>query len=114
MIAPYPQLVQRMLILPGNHDLNIVDRSNPARMDLPGSPNIRLRQLRTLSGMDAVQGKRVKIIDRRTHKLGKTLEQALDPHRGVIARFADAGRPLFSRRLDRAMGQGLPHGAAAA
>ena len=72
MIAPYPHLVQRMLILPGNHDLNIVDRSNPARMDLPGSPNIRLRQLRMLSAMDAVQGKRVKIIDRKTRKLGKS------------------------------------------
>jgi hypothetical protein len=99
MIAPYPKLVQKMLILPGNHDINIVDRSNPARMDLPGSPNIRLRQLRMLSAMDAVQGKRVKIIDRKTHKLGKSLDEALEPHRGVIARFADTGRPLFSRRL---------------
>jgi hypothetical protein len=100
MIAPYPKLVQKMLILPGNHDLNIVDRSNPARMDLPGSPNIRLRQLRMLSAMDAIQGRRVKIIDRKTHKLGKTLDEAIEPHRGVIARFADAGRPIFSRRLD--------------
>ncbi len=100
MIAPYPALVQRMLILPGNHDLNIVDRSNPARMDLPGSPNIRLRQLRMLSAMDAIQGKRMKIIDRKTHRLGKTLDEALESHRGVIARFADAGRPIFSRRLD--------------
>ncbi len=99
MIAPYPHLVQRMLILPGNHDLNIVDRSNPARMDLPGSPNIRLRQLRMLSAMDAVQGKRVKTIDRKTRKLGKTLDETLEPHRAVIARFADTGRPLFSRRL---------------
>jgi hypothetical protein len=99
MIAPYPQLVERMLILPGNHDLNIVDRSNPARMDLPGSPNIRLRQLRMLSAMDAVQGKRARVIDRRTHKLGKTLDEALEPHRGVITRFADAGRPVFSKRL---------------
>jgi hypothetical protein len=99
MIAPYPRLVERMLLLPGNHDLNIVDRSNPARMDLPGSPNIRLRQLRMLSAMDAVQGKRVRVIDRRTHKLGHTLDETLEPHRGVIARFADAGRPLFSKRL---------------
>jgi hypothetical protein len=99
MIAPYPRLVERMLILPGNHDLNIVDRSNPARMDLPGSPNIRLRQLRMLSAMDAVQGKRVRVIDRRTHKLGHTLDETLEPHRGVIARFADAGRPVFSKRL---------------
>ncbi len=98
-IAHYPKLVARMLILPGNHDLNIVDRSNPARMDLPGSPNIRLRQLRMLSAMDAIQGDRVRIIDRRTNKLGKTLREALAPHRDAIARFADTGRPLFSRRF---------------
>ncbi|MGE5261499.1 MAG: metallophosphoesterase family protein [Actinomycetota bacterium] len=107
-IAPYPKLVERMLILPGNHDLNIVDRTNPARMDLPGSPNIRLRQLRMLSAMDAVQGKRVKIIGRRTHKLGKTLDQTLEPHRGVIARFADTGRPFFSKRLDELWARVFP------
>jgi predicted MPP superfamily phosphohydrolase len=108
MIAPYPRLVERMLILPGNHDLNIVDRSNPARMDLPGSPNIRLRQLRMLSAMDAVQGKRVNVIDRRTHKLGKTLDEALAPHRGVISHFADAGRPFFSKRLTELWAKVVP------
>ena len=38
-IAPHPELAESMLILPGNHDLNIVDRANPARLDLPTSPN---------------------------------------------------------------------------
>ena len=98
-IAPYPELAARMLILPGNHDLNIVDRSNPARMDLPGSPAIRLRQLRMLSAMEAIQGSRVRLVDGRTHKLGKTLGEVLAPYRNAIARFADTGRPLFSRRL---------------
>jgi hypothetical protein len=50
-IAPYPQLAERVLALPGNHDLNIVDRANPARLDLPTSPNRRLRQLRALSAI---------------------------------------------------------------
>ncbi|HEX6830726.1 MAG TPA: metallophosphoesterase, partial [Methyloceanibacter sp.] len=45
----HPKLAEQVLILPGNHDLNIVDRANPARMDLPTSPSRRLRQLRTLS-----------------------------------------------------------------
>ena len=31
----HPRLAKRMLMLPGNHDLNIVDRANPARLDLP-------------------------------------------------------------------------------
>lgn len=107
-IASHPKLAERMLILPGNHDLNIVDRSNPARMDLPGSPAIRLRQLRMLSAMDAIQGGRVRIVDGRTHKLGKTLGEALAPHRGAIGRFADTGRPLFSRRLAELWARAFP------
>ena len=34
-MTAHPKLAERVLILPGNHDLNIVDRANPARMDLP-------------------------------------------------------------------------------
>ena len=37
-LEQFPALAERMLILPGNHDLNIVDRLNPARLDLPFSP----------------------------------------------------------------------------
>ena len=44
-LAPYPQLAERILALPGNHDLNVVDRANPARLELPTSPLKRLRQL---------------------------------------------------------------------
>ncbi len=29
-LTVYPRLAERVLILPGNHDLNIVDRANPA------------------------------------------------------------------------------------
>ena len=66
-MAAHPNLAERVLILPGNHDLNIVDRANPARMDLPTSPNRRLRQLRILSAMDELQGDRVRVVD-----LGRT------------------------------------------
>src|SRR5262249_42982236 len=48
-VAPHPALAARMIVLPGNHDLNIVDRANPARLDLPFSPAKRLRQMRALS-----------------------------------------------------------------
>ena len=50
-IARHPELAERTLMLPGNHDVNIVDRANPARLDLPTSPGKRLRQMRTLSAM---------------------------------------------------------------
>ncbi len=62
-MAAHPTIAERVLILPGNHDLNIVDRANPARLDLPTSPNRRLRQLRTLSAMQELQGNRVRVVD---------------------------------------------------
>ncbi len=46
-ILRHPNLVARMLLLPGNHDINVVDRTNPARLDFPTSPGRRLREMRT-------------------------------------------------------------------
>ena len=63
VISQYPNLAARMILLPGNHDMNIVDRANPARLDLPFSPGKRLRQMRTLSAIAAVQGDRVRVVD---------------------------------------------------
>ena len=89
-VAHYPALAERMIVLPGNHDVNIVDRANPARLDLPFSPGKRLRQMRTLSAMAAVQGDRVQIVDGAAHR-SLTLNQALAPHRARIAGFTDNG-----------------------
>jgi hypothetical protein len=90
-VALHPALAERMLILPGNHDLNIVDRLNPARLDLPFSPIKRLRQMRTLSAIAAIQGHRVRVVDPDSGTLDRTLAQALAPHRRWIAEFADTG-----------------------
>ena len=98
-VLRHPRLIERMLIIPGNHDLNIVDRANPARLDLPTSPNKRLRKLRVLSAMGIVQGERVRIVDRAAGHLGATLASTLEPHLEEIAKFADVGRPWLSRRL---------------
>jgi predicted MPP superfamily phosphohydrolase len=89
-ISQYPDLAARMIVLPGNHDLNIVDRANPARLDLPFSPGKRLRQMRTLSAVAAVQGDRVRVVDG-AGKLTATLNEALAPHRQWIAAFAERG-----------------------
>jgi predicted MPP superfamily phosphohydrolase len=89
-IAHHPELAARMVVLPGNHDVNIVDRANPARLDLPFSPGKRLRQIRTLSAMAAVQGNRVRVVD----ALGQptvTLNEALAPHRDAIVALAEHG-----------------------
>jgi hypothetical protein len=90
-VEAHPALAERMLILPGNHDLNIVDRLNPARLDLPFSPIKRLRQMRALSAIAAIQGERVLVADPGSGKFGRTLAQALAPHRKRIAEFADIG-----------------------
>ena len=97
-MSQYPHLAARMIVLPGNHDLNIVDRANPARLDLPFSPNKRLRQMRTLSAIAAVQGDRVRVVDG-SGKLSATLNEALAPHRQRIATFAERGGLRRAARL---------------
>jgi len=108
ILAAHPSLEGRVLMLPGNHDLNIVDRANPARMDLPTSPNRRLRQLRTLSAMNAVQGDRVRVIDRTEERLGGTLTEFLKPHRAAIARFADVAKPNLSNAIPSLWANAFP------
>ena len=98
-VAAHPTIAERLLILPGNHDLNIVDRANPARMDLPTSPNRRLRQLRALSAMEELQGDRVCVVEIGRKRVGRTVKEFLEPHFKQMARFADVAKPLFSYAL---------------
>jgi hypothetical protein len=98
-VAQHPGLAEIILMVPGNHDLNIVDPANPARLDLPGSRNKRLRKVRALTGMAAVQGSRVRVVDRSGGRLGETLATAMEPHLGRMAAFADAGRPRLTKEL---------------
>jgi hypothetical protein len=98
-MALHPRLAERVLVLPGNHDLNVVDRANPARLDLPTSPSKRLRQMRALSAMAALQGRRVRVVDRAEGRLGGTLADVVEPRHAQIAAFADAGTVLLSLTL---------------
>jgi Calcineurin-like phosphoesterase len=98
-LAHYPRLAERALILPGNHDLNVVDRANPARLELPFSPNKRLREARMISAMAAVQGTRMRVVDLAAKRLGPTLDEALRPHRAAIAEFADKGSLRLSHPI---------------
>lgn len=107
-LASHPRLAGRVLILPGNHDLNIVDRANPARLDLPTSPNRKLRRLRFLSVVDALHGERVRLIDHRGRCLAGTLSAALKPYRPEMARFADLGKPRLSGNLDELWARVFP------
>jgi calcineurin-like phosphoesterase family protein len=89
-LLAYPELAARTIMLPGNHDLNIVDRANPARLDLPLSPGKRLRQMRTLSAIATVQGDRARPADA-SGKITATLNEALAQHQAQIAAFAEDG-----------------------
>jgi hypothetical protein len=104
----YPSLLKRTLILPGNHDVNVVDRANPARFDLPTSPKKRLRQMRALSAIAAVQGDRVRVIDQKGHRLGGTLSAAVDPHRNAMVRLGNDGTRGFSTALGELWAEVFP------
>jgi hypothetical protein len=100
IMGKHPRLADRVFVIPGNHDLNIVDRSNPARFDLPTSADRRLRLLRALSAMSLLQGERVRVVDLAKKRLAKTLADAVRPRAREIARFADSGRPRFSYAIE--------------
>jgi hypothetical protein len=54
------------------------------------SPIKRLRQLRTLSAMEAIQGRRVRVVDHTAGRIGATLSDK--PYGAQIVEFADTGR----------------------
>ena len=98
-LACHPRLAELVVALPGNHDVNVVDRASPARMDLPMSPAKRLRQVRTISALGMLQGTRLRVVDGKTGQLGGTLADMLQPHAADLAEFADNGSARLSRSL---------------
>ena len=77
LFEDYPDLRARLSFVPGNHDVNIVDRSNPGRSDLPGSSSQSLRKLRVVLALDALQGSRAHVVDRASGALGPSLQDYL-------------------------------------
>jgi hypothetical protein len=101
ILAGHPDLAGRTLILPGNHDVNVVDRANPARLDLPFSPAKTLRKMRTLSAIAAFSADRLRVMLAGAAEPGQTLKEALVPQRQAIETFADQGGLRLSSRLTR-------------
>jgi hypothetical protein len=99
ILASHPDLAERTLILPGNHDVNVVDRANPARLDLPFSPAKTLRKMRSLSAMAAFGADRLRVMNAGAIEPGPTLAAALAPQREAIVAFADRGGLRLSNRL---------------
>ena len=104
----HPDLAERTLILPGNHDVNVVDRANPARLDLPFSPAKTLRKMRTLSAIAAFGADRLRVMTAGAAEPDETLAAALAPQRQAIEAFADRGGLRSSSRLTRLWDQLFP------
>jgi predicted phosphodiesterase len=102
-LAAHPELAARAIALPGNHDVNVVDRASPARMELPTSPMKRLRQMRTLSALAALHGDRLQ-----AGTGGASLDAVLRPHAGEIAALADAGGVWRAARLGAVWNDAFP------
>ena len=101
IVEAHPDLARRALILPGNHDVNIVDRTNPARLDLPFSAVKTLRKMRALSAIAAVQGGRARVASFEGETPGPALAVATEPRRDALETFADTGGLRPSARLAR-------------
>jgi 3',5'-cyclic AMP phosphodiesterase CpdA len=97
----FPRLEPLMVALPGNHDVNIVDRANPARLDLPTSPKKRLREVRTVSALAAIQGMHVNVMDGQRQFVGETIDRALAPRARDIVAFADEGSRRRAKSIDQ-------------
>jgi 3',5'-cyclic AMP phosphodiesterase CpdA len=89
LLRSCPDIRSRVLFVPGNHDVNIVDRTNTGRFDIPWSVSHGLRRLRFVVALDAVQGDRVHIVDRKSGALGPSLRDYLQ----------DGERPARLREL---------------
>ena len=72
-----PELRARVSFVPGNHDVNIIDRTNPARFDLPWSLGQSLRKLRVVLALDTIQGGRTHVVDRVSGAPGPLLREYL-------------------------------------
>jgi hypothetical protein len=79
--------------------VNVVDRANPARLDLPFSPAKTLRKMRTLSALAAFGADRLRVMSAGAAEPGQTLAAALAPERQAIETFADQGGLRRSSRL---------------
>ena len=100
LLRCFPELRARLSFVPGNHDVNIVDRTNPGRPDLPGSTGQSLRKLRVVLALDAIQGDRTYLVGRKSGALGPSLNEYLREGRRAELLRALARRGSRRGRLE--------------
>jgi len=103
LLREHPEVRARMSFVPGNHDLNIVDRSHPALLDLPWSAGQALRKLRVLLALDEIQGDRAHLVDRASGKPGPLLGDYLrrDRRMELLRDLARSGSRRGRREMSR-------------
>ncbi|WP_458757155.1 metallophosphoesterase family protein [Afipia sp. TerB] len=106
-IERFPDLAERMVIAPGNHDLNISSRSNPAQIDLPFSSRKLSRQARALSAMNAIQGDHAYVAEN-SGAPWPSLREATSLHQKDWIRLADEGGLSTTIRLRHAFRDTFP------
>jgi predicted MPP superfamily phosphohydrolase len=104
VLRGFPDISARVLFVPGNHDVNIVDRTNTGRFDIPWSVGHALRRLRFVVALDAVQGERVHVIDEASgiprQSLREYLQEGERPER--LRSLAEQGTWRGRREIARA------------
>jgi 3',5'-cyclic AMP phosphodiesterase CpdA len=103
LFEDYSELRACLSFVPGNHDVNIVDRNNPGRFDLPWSAARALRQFRVVVAMDMIQGDRAHLVDRASGALGPSLRDYLrcgDREERLCA-LAESGAMRGRREMSR-------------
>ena len=107
-LEAFPRLTELMIAVPGNHDVNVVDRANPARLDLPTSPKKRLRQVRTLSLLAWIQGRHTCVVDVERKRVACTLDGTLAPYACHLRAFANKGSRQLAKQTDAAWQMAFP------
>jgi 3',5'-cyclic AMP phosphodiesterase CpdA len=103
LLQEHPEIRSRLYLVPGNHDVSVVDRSHPALIDLPWSTGQALRKLRVILAMDEVQGERIHLVDRSSGRLRASLRDYLREGKraDLLAELAQCGSARGRKELTK-------------
>jgi predicted phosphodiesterase len=103
LLQEHPEIRSRLYFVPGNHDVNVVDRAHPALIDLPWSTGLALRKLRVILALDEVQGERVHLVNRSSGAVAASLRDYLrDGKRAeLLSELAQCGSARGRREVTK-------------
>jgi len=84
------EVMEKTIILPGNHDLNITNKHNLWDAEKPSFTARKIRIIRMIAGLDAIQGERCRLLDTSGSLLLLSRYLDLDDKRDFLRNF---GRP---------------------